>query len=66
MSFLCCLVYCLNVSFSRLITSVEERELFFLLLIIRSFVVSVRRSSSSSWCLRKAALFIVALPVPSI
>ena len=29
MSFLCCLVCCLNVSFSRLITSVEARELFF-------------------------------------
>ena len=42
----------LNVSFSRLIT----RELFFLLSITRSFVVSVRRSFFFLWVLRKGCV----------
>ena len=37
-----------------------------LLSIARIFVVSVRRSFSSSGCVRKAALCFVALPRPSI
>ena len=54
-------VYNLNVSFSRLITSVGgEREQVFLLSITRICVVS----SSSSGCLGKALLFHMTLPVP--
>ena len=39
-----------------------KRELAFLLLITHNFVVSVRRSSSSSGCLGKAELFYCGTP----
>ena len=53
----------LNVSFSRLITSVvHERTVFFLPSITLTFVVSIRRTSSSSGCLGNAALFYCDTP----
>ena len=41
----------LYVSFSGLITSFGEEKVFFLLSFTGNYVVSVRRVSSSSWCL---------------
>ena len=56
----------LNVSFGRSIDQLPrlgKRELGFLLSITRFVVVSVRRSSSSSGCLGKAALVYCAIPL---
>ena len=56
------IVYYLNVSFSRLITSVGKRELVFLLSFTRDFVVSVRRSFLFQCVLVKAAVFSCGTP----
>ena len=48
--------YYLNVSFSRLITSVGNRELFFLLSNTRRVVVSVRMLFLFHWVLTKGCV----------
>ena len=63
--FFCLLLICLQAvvdQFPRL----GKRELIYLLLFSRNYVVSVGEVCSSSGCLGWATLLIVALPVPSI
>ena len=55
-------VYYLNVTFCRLITSVGEKSCLFLLSISPILIVSIRRSFSSSGCLEKATLFYCGTP----
>ena len=52
----------LFVIFSSLITSVGKERAVFSAINYSYFVVSVRRCSSSDWCLGKAALFHCGTP----